>query len=151
MASTSVSPARSRGPVHISLPASVAYNANALKKTITSLMERIGCPTCFSGADCRFSLERNLSVDPQGALTANPPPVPWHSAETTPVPRVAVGFQGRVAYNIQQVYQAIDNVNGRLGCLACHSGFDVDYLSEVILLGVDSGTQVQQYGGTLSA
>jgi len=59
-------------------------------------------------------------------------------------------IQGKTAYNIEQVYKAIDNVNGRLGCLACHSGFDIDYVNEVILLGVDPAQQVQQYGGTLS-
>ena len=152
MASTSVSPARARGPVRISLPARVAYNADALKKTIASVVESIGCRMCFSGADCRFSMERDLSVDPLGAISAKPTPIPWDSANPDPVPwKVLVGFQGKVAYNIDQIYQSVDNVLGRLGCLPCHSGFDVDYMSEVILLGVDSGTQVQQYGGTLSA
>lgn len=152
MASTPPSQVRSRGPVRITLPASVAYNADALKKTIASVVERIGCRTCFSGLDCHFLQERDLSVDQKGTLVANPQPSPWIRANPDPVPwKVVVGFQGKTAYNIDQVYQAIDNVIGRLGCLACHSGFDIDYVNEVILLGVDPAQQVQQYGGTLSA
>jgi hypothetical protein len=148
MASTSASPIRSRGPVRISLPASVAYNADALKKTIASVVDRIGCRTCFSGADCRFSMERDLAVDQKGGISAGPQPSPWLAAEPQPHPwSVTVGFQGRVAYNLDQVYLAIDNILGRLGCLPCHSGFDIDYLNEVILLGVDPAQQVQQYGG----
>jgi hypothetical protein len=150
MASTPPSQVKSRGPVRITLPASVAYNADALKKTIASVVDRIGCRTCFSGLDCHFLLERDFSVDQKGGLT-EPIPSPWIRANPDPVPwKVVVGFQGKTAYNIEQVYKAIDNVNGRLGCIACHSGFDIDYINEVILLGVDPAQQVQQYGGTLS-
>jgi hypothetical protein len=134
------------------LPASVAYNADALKKTIASVVDRIGCRTCFSGVDCHFSQERDFSVDLKGAVSSNPDPVPWRASNPPPVPwKVVVGFQGKTAYNIDLVYLAIDNIIGRLGCLPCHSGFDIDYINEVILLGVDPAQQVQQYGGTLSS
>jgi hypothetical protein len=163
---------RSGGPVRISLPAKVAYNKDALKKTIVSVVEHLGCPGCFSGHDCQFSLERNLSVDPDGkvsgggespipALAVTPDPVPW---------KVVVGFQGTVAFNIDQVLKAVDNVIAGLAeinaartagpssefrpgiefCNTCHSGRDVTYVNEVILIGVDQNQQTQQYGGALS-
>jgi hypothetical protein len=152
MASTSGPAVRSRGPVRISLPASVAYNADALKKTIASVVDRIGCRACFSGADCHFSVERDLSVDKHGAVNHLPQPSPWLAAGPNPSPwNVSVAFQGKVAYNIDQVYQAVDNVVGLLGCLGCHSGFDVGYINEVILIGVDQNLQAQQYGAQISA
>ncbi len=154
MASSPVSKpeVRSRGPVRISLPASVAYNADALKQTIGSLVERVGCRTCFSGADCHFSLERSLSVDQHGALSSDPVPLPWHSAEPHPVPwRVAVAFQGKVAFNIDQVYKAVDNVIRSLGSCPCHSGFDVSYLNEVTFIGINENLQAQRYGEQQSA
>ena len=164
---------RSGGPVRISLPAKVAYNKDALKKTIVSVVEQLGCPRCFSGHDCQFSLERNLSVDQDGkvsgggeshipALSVNPDPVPW---------KVVVGFQGNAAFNIDQVLTSVDNVIAGLAevnaarnaepassefrtgiefCNTCHSGRDVTYVNEVILIGVDQNQQTQHYGGALA-
>jgi hypothetical protein len=149
----SKSEVRSRGPVRISLPASVAFNADALKKTIASVVERIGCRTCFSGADCHFSLERNLIVDQHGAINADPVPSPWLIA-TGPQPlpwNVVVGFQGNVAFNIEQVYKAVDNVISSLGPCPCHSGFDVSYLNELTIIGINQNLQAQRYGEQLSA
>jgi len=127
-------------------------NADALKKTIASVVEGFGCRTCFSGADCQFSLERNLSVDKHGKVELNPQPLPPGIAATpNPWPwSVSVAFQGRAAFNIEQVYQAVDRVAGLLGCLPCHSGFDVSYWNEVILIGVDQNGQAQRYGGQIS-
>jgi hypothetical protein len=151
MASSSVTKTapHARGPVRISLPASIAYNAEALKSTIASLVDRIGCRSCFSGADCHFSQERELSFDARGEFRDNPNPSPWRVATPQPSPwNVTVGFQGKAAFNIDQVYSAIDKINGQLGCLPCHSGFDVSYLNEVIFVGVGDDGQVRRYGAT---
>jgi hypothetical protein len=150
MASSSSAPrVQSRGTVRISLPASVAYNTDALKKTIASVVERIGCNTCFSGADCHFSLERNLIADQHGAVSANPDPVPWSRSNPPPVPwDVVVGFQGNVAYDIEKVYKAVENVILTLGRCPCHSGFDVSYLNEITIIGINPNLQAQQYGGS---
>src|ERR1700680_5022804 len=49
---------RAHGSIRVSLPARIAYNPDALKKTIGGLLEQLGCPRCFSGADCLFTFER---------------------------------------------------------------------------------------------
>jgi hypothetical protein len=152
MASTSAPQVRKLGPVHITLPASVAYNMSALKETVRSAMERLSCPTCFSGLDCHFSVERNLFVEENRKVSGNPPPVPWSAMSPQPLPwHAAVGFQGRVVYNIDQVLQVVEKVTNSLGCLPCHSGWDVSYINEVTLIGVDPDLQVTTYGGQLSA
>jgi len=140
---------RSLGPVRISLPASVAYNANALKKTIASVVDHLGCRTCFSGADCQFSVERNLAVDSEGKLNAYPTPLPWaQRAEPDPHPwNVLVGLSRQAASNLENVNRVVDGVIAQLGgCPGCHSGRDVSYLSEVTLIGVNENLQAQRYG-----
>lgn len=122
------------GTVRVSLPAQIAYNPDALKKTIGSLVARLGCQACFSGADCFFTFERNFVVDPQGALThsisteLNPQPLPpgrtRHSSATV---SLASGVRG----DINKVFRAVDAVILNLGPCPCHSGFDIAYLNEM--------------------
>lgn len=141
---------RSRGPVRISLPASVAYNADALKRTISTIVGQLGCRTCFSGADCHFQMERDLAINEEGIATASPT-----ASRTIHRPLVAsdvvVGFQGKAAFNLENVFTAVDRIIGQMGgCPGCHSGRDVSYLSEVSLVGVTEDLQVQQFGAPLS-
>jgi len=61
---------RARGTVRVSLPAKIAYDPAALKKSIGSLLERLGCRRCFSGADCHFTHERDFVADVKGTVSA---------------------------------------------------------------------------------
>ena len=52
-------------------------------------------------------------------------------------------------FDIDKVFRAIDAVISKVGgCLPCHSGFDVSYLNEVELLGIDQNGQATQFGGS---
>jgi len=129
----------------VSLPAKIAYNPDALKKSIGGLLEQLGCPRCFSGADCLFTVEREYAVNPQGALAAvalNPQPLP---------PRVsahaATASLGRsMRYDIDKVFKAVDQVINTLGPCPCHSGFDVLYQNELPFIGVNE-QGAQRFGG----
>jgi hypothetical protein len=135
---------QTHGTVRVSLPASVAYHPETLKKTIAGVLERLGCPRCFSGADCLFSLEREYSVDPRGAIEARalgPHPEPWKSSTVT------ASLARGVRYDIEKVFQAIDKVIAGIGSCPCHSGFDVLYLNEIKVIGVNERLEAQQYGG----
>lgn len=69
---TRISPERLKGdpspqpnyPIRITIPAKVAYNMDALQKSIVNIAEAIGCRTCFSGADCFFEMTRDFVIDP---------------------------------------------------------------------------------------
>jgi hypothetical protein len=50
--------------VRITLPVAAAANMDKFLKVIRNLGDALGCPNCFSGADCTFSLIRDYVVDP---------------------------------------------------------------------------------------
>jgi hypothetical protein len=58
-------------PVRVTLPAAVAFDLGRFRKTVSNLAERLGHPTCLSGAACFFDLERSFRVDPE-KLTITP-------------------------------------------------------------------------------
>lgn len=133
-----------RGTVRVSLPARIAYNPDALKKSLGSLMERLGCPHCFSGADCLFNFERDFVVDPQEKLNAvalNPQPLP--PRESTAI----VSLNRNIRYDINKVFKAVDSVINTLGPCPCHSGFDVLYQNELPVIGVNERGEAMQFGG----
>jgi hypothetical protein len=134
---------RAHGPVRISLPAKIAYNPDALKKTIGGLLEQLGCPRCFSGADCHFTFERDYVVNPQGVLAAvelNPQPLPPRASTAT------ASLAPSIRFNIDKVFKAVDQVINSLGPCPCHSGFDVLYQNELPVIGVNE-QGAQQFGG----
>jgi hypothetical protein len=135
---------RAHGTIRVSLPAKVAYNPDALKKSLSGLLERLGCPHCFSGADCLFTFERDYVVDPQGALNAvalNPQPLPPREGLAT------VSLGRGVRYDINKVFKAVDSVIHTLGACPCHSGFDVLYQNELPFIGVNDKGEAFQFGG----
>ena len=134
---------RARGAVRVSLPAKVAYNPDALKQTIGGLLEQLGCPRCFSGADCLFSFERDFVVNPQNVLSAvelNPQPLPPRQSPVT------ASLSGGIRFDINKVFKAVDQVINVLGPCPCHSGFDVLYQNELPVIGVNE-QGATQYGG----
>jgi hypothetical protein len=117
-------------PVRISLPASVAYNVEALQKSIAEIVDRLGCTRCFSGADCVFQLERDWVVNEKLQFSARGfaragDPSPQPSAAALPAARV--GLAARVAYNLSDIQKVVAEVAGRLGHPQCFSGFDVGF------------------------
>lgn len=120
-------------PVRLTLPASVAYDLSSLQKGLTILAERLGCPTCFSGADCTFTLERDFIINER--LELNPvvgafdswrtlpqDPIPFHKGTAT--------IPASVAYDINQIQELVASVASRLGHPACFSGFDFGFQQE---------------------
>ena len=115
--------------MRITIPASVAFNLGEFQKSIATLVERTGCRTCFSGADCHFQQERDFLINEKTELTAfwgtsvqGPVPQPWRTATVT--------LPAKVANNIEQVKRVVANIAGRLGCPQCCSGFDILFQQE---------------------
>jgi hypothetical protein len=128
---------RATGPIRITLPAKIAYDPGALKESIASVVERLGCPRCFSGANCLFQVEREFVVDQ--ARKAGPLPDPWLAlAGSNPMPglthQVTVGMARPVKYDLDKVFKAVDRVIDLIGPHPCISGFDVLFKDEMIVV-----------------
>lgn len=137
---------RARGTVRVSLPAKVAYDPEALKTSIGSLLERLGCGRCFSGADCLFTHERDFVVDAKGMISAvelNPQPLP----PGPPPERATVSLAAGARYDIDKVFKAVDKVIDIIGACPCHSGIDILYLNELKVIGIDAQGAPHQFGG----
>lgn len=132
---------RSRGAVRISLPASVAYDPKALRKGIANIVERLGCPKCFSGADCLFTNERELVIDPKLAVSpaAGPLPDPWRENTYT------IGLSSKVRYDLDKVYKAIDKAIDIIGAHPCISGFDFHFQDELRTIVVNQNLEAQRF------
>ncbi|HMB89640.1 MAG TPA: hypothetical protein VKP65_02260 [Rhodothermales bacterium] len=128
---------RAAGPIRITLPAKVAYSPDALKESIASVMERIGCPKCFSGADCFFQMERSFVLD--ASLNADPSPQPSRAVTGFAARQsheYTVGLSQGVKHDINRVYRAVDKVIDIIGAHPCISGFDIlfkDVLQTIVI------------------
>ena len=61
---------KSKGTIRLSIPAKVAYNSDAFRKSIYNLLDELGCPKCFSGVDCYFTNIRDYLVNPSDLSVA---------------------------------------------------------------------------------
>lgn len=128
---------RDRGTVRITIPAAVAYNLEAFQKGIATLVERLGCRSCFSGADCTFQLERDfvinekLEISQAGTRLMSTDP---DGDPVLPLRGVTATLPHTVSYDLKQVQSIVASIAGKLGCGACCSGFDIRFLHERELL-----------------
>jgi hypothetical protein len=139
---------RARGTVRVSLPAKAAYNPDLLKQSIGSLLERLGCPKCFSGADCFFTHERDFLIDAKNGISAvalNPQPLPPEPPPDKAMAVVSLAPGNR--YDIAKIFKAVDKVIDIIGECPCHSGIDVLYQNELKVIGVDAKGEAHQFGG----
>lgn len=134
------------GTVRLTIPAAVANDLNALRKGLTSFVERLGCRTCFSGADCHFHVERDFVINEN--LRADPQPSPWRTQVLEPVPSpwAVVRLDREISFNLEKVQTAIERVVGRLGCTPCCSGFDIFFQQELEAINVDRNGNVTALG-----
>ena len=126
---------RAAGPVRISLPAKVAYDPKALKNSIKEIVERLGCPRCFSGAECLFQMERDFVINPSGKFEAGPQAAAGAQLGPDPTPwRATAALAPGVKYDLEKVFTAVDRVIDLIGPHPCISGFDVLFRNELIVI-----------------
>ena len=98
---------QAHGTVRVTLPASVAYSPDLLKKSIGALLGRLGCTHCFSGANCLFQVERDFVMDTKASalerVALNPQPLPPGERSS-----VHVALASGARSNIDKVFKAVD-------------------------------------------
>jgi hypothetical protein len=145
-------------PIRVTLPAKVANNLDLLQEAFVSIAERKGCNTCFSGCNPLYlQTEREFVVEdedrPRPAPWDNPEPSPWDRPRPSPwitasggVKSIDVFAPKSVSDDIEQLKGAIAVVVGRLGCVACCSGFDITFRQESEFIAVDEQLEVYTRG-----
>ena len=136
---------RSANAVRISVPASIAYDIGAFQESIGVLAERLGHPTCFSGVDCTFLLERDLLVNEKGRVrSAEQPRLAAGASEGNLLSSrpITARMPAKVSYDLELVHESVANIAGMLGCPECTSGFDITFWLERDYLVNADGTPV---------
>jgi hypothetical protein len=133
-----------RGPIRVSLPASIAYDPDRLKGTLGDILDQIGCRACCSGADIFLESERNFLVDRDSKISSG-------TGAFAELPRVSegqhftVGMSRTVKFDIDRVFQAVDKVIDLLGPHPCISGFDVLLKDELRTITINEQLEGQRF------
>jgi hypothetical protein len=133
--------------VRLTLGAKVANDLGSLQKSLKSLAERLGHPSCATGCDIlHLGLEREFYA--QAAAELNPQPLPPHQAPTTMMSpgAVTVAVPAAAMNDIDALAKITATVLGKLGCGQCCSGFDILLRRELDLIAVDEKLNAQGYG-----
>lgn len=110
--------------VRVSMPASVASNIDSLKKSVGTVLDKLGCPACCSGHNLYLELQRDhiFERDARKRLSAANP---IRTKLTAASPAVTVAVQPEFAGKIDNVFDAIDRIAEVTGHVACATGCDM--------------------------
>jgi hypothetical protein len=139
MAASASFPPSGGASVRVSIPVSVAANLESFQKTLGTLAERLGHPTCFSGRDCTFQIQRDFVVDEQLVLRARSLTAAVAQV-AQPSPGISVTVPHSVGFKIDQIKSLVAKVAGELGHTQCCSGFNLNFQQEVEFLADQHGT-----------
>ena len=119
--------------VRVSIPMSVAQDLGAFKRTLGSILERLGCPACCSGHDIHFELQRRFSFEgdldvPQTSFGQK------HALHEMTAHRVSAGLSPKLAGDLDGVFAAIDRIADLSGHPQCTSGDDLFLRTEINIL-----------------
>jgi hypothetical protein len=106
--------------VRVSIPASVANDLGAVKKSVHAVLERIGCPACCSGHDIHLEIQRELTL---GRGFAEPVRSAGFSASRAGL-AVSVGVRPESVSDLASVEEMFDRLADLTGHQACISGYD---------------------------
>ena len=136
------------GTVRISMPASVANNLDVFKKGVTAVAEQLGCPTCFSGLECTFQMERNFVISEDLKLATRAGGIQGIAiSESAGISHgVTVSMPTAVHYDLEKILSVVDRVGRNLGqhwisggLAYCCSGFDITFGQELRFIADNDG------------
>jgi hypothetical protein len=115
---------RQGSPIRVTVPASLAFHPESFQEGIINLMERLGCPKCFSGWDCTFMLQREFLLKPDKGVEA------IEKTSSVGVPAINVRLDRELSFSLDKITSLLRNLSKKYGCLPCHSGFDFRFRNE---------------------
>jgi hypothetical protein len=111
-----------QGTVRITLPAKVASDLPSFQRSLAVLAKRLGCPTCFSGFNCTFQLERDFVINDRMEMSTVSSPLPQ---DPVPERHVTATLASGVSHDLAKIQETVARIARKLGCGACCSGFDI--------------------------
>lgn len=128
-------PSKLDGAVRITVPASVAFNADLFKSNLSQLVEQLGCPKCHSGFDFRFSLAQKYFINEKLELKVSNAYLHESDPEGAPAskvfPAVEIGLSSKHSNKLDSVLRVFEVLRKNFGCAPCHSGLDISFKTEI--------------------
>jgi hypothetical protein len=123
---------KGNGAIRLSIPAKVAYNADAFKKSIYDLLDELGCPKCFSGVDCYLTTIQDYVLNPKenAIATAQAARLSAQPTRLASQKSLSVGVSQATSFSIDKIDAAINTIFEEIGCLSCCSGNDIFFQNQ---------------------
>jgi hypothetical protein len=106
--------------VRVSIPASVANDLGAVKKSVHAVLERIGCPACCSGHDIHLEIQREITLGKGFAEVSRAAAF----GASRGAQAVSVGVRPGAVQDLGGVEAMFDKLADLTGHQACISGYD---------------------------
>lgn len=128
-------------PVRVSLPASIASDIGSLKKTVGSVLDKLGCGGCCSGRDIFWELQRDIvfEKDLERRTASLAGSRYGRAAAAAGVSTVEVSANPDRLNEIDSVLEIFDLVAEIGGHPACATGCDMRFINERILVAEEVG------------
>ncbi|MEO3430689.1 hypothetical protein AAFN88_17680 [Pelagibius sp. CAU 1746] len=114
---------RTTNSVRVSIPMSVASDIGQFKKSLGSILERLGCPACCSAHDIYFEMQRDFRFD--GDLDIAQAAFAPKRLAAASAPVVSASLSPKLSGNIKEVFKALDRIVDLSAHPACTSGDDL--------------------------
>lgn len=126
--------------VRVSIPVSVASDIGALKKSVGSILDKLGCRACCSGFDIFLERQREALVTDGLRGTAR---LGAFSASKTAGSTLRVGVSPGSVAKIEDVNLMLDKIADLSGHVACATGCDI-FLQMEEMFVLDRNLNVEQ-------
>jgi microsomal dipeptidase-like Zn-dependent dipeptidase len=123
--------------VRVSIPASVAGEIGSLKKSMATILDKLGCAACCSGFDIFLQRQREAIV--RGGVADG---VSFASSKSGPG-TLRVGVSPGSVAKIDDVFRAIDQIADLSGHTACATGCDIFFQLEEMFV-INPALQIEQ-------
>lgn len=126
--------------VRVSIPVSVASDIGGLKKSMGSILDRLGCRACCSGFDIFLERQREALVADglRGAARLGS-----FAASKTSASTLRVGVSPGAVTTIKDVNDMLDKIADLSGHVACATGCDIFFQMEEMFV-LDRNLAVEQ-------
>ena len=126
--------------VRVSIPVAIASDIGGLKKSMSTILDKLGCRACCSGFDIFLERQRDavLADGLRGKFT-----VGNFGASKVAASTLRVGVSAGAVSKIEDVHSMLDKIADLSGHVACATGCDIFFQMEELFV-LDRQLNVEQ-------